>query len=365
MNVLFLAPSLGLGGAEKQLVVWADMLQRDLGLRVSAACLDQSRTQRLAVLKELGVPVVIAGTDRSIARRIGQVVSFARENKAQIVHAFSFYLAPLAIVTAMAVKATPAASFQGDGVADLDVGAMRRVSGLHLVEFFTSNSHEAIARIRTHLPKDAFLQYVPNLVTQPAVAVQRSADDQPAIIALVVARLDENKRVDVFVEALARARQVEPRLRGVIVGDGPERERLESLARQHGLLGSGVEFLGLLPDPSSCYAVADIFVHLARSEGTPNVVLEAMAAGLPVVVTPAGEVRRIVRSGENGLLVSFDDVSSVADCLVSLARSTELRQRLGTRAQTEVLADYGLRRVKDSLERFYAAVGYARYMGLS
>lgn len=356
MNVLFLAPSLGLGGAEKQLIVWADMLQHNLGLRVSMACLDQSRTQRLGALEELGVPVVIAGQDQNTVERIGRIVAFARKNRAQIVHAFSFYLSPLAILTAMAVRARPAASFQGDGTADLDVGVLRRVPGLRLVEFFTSNSHEAIARIQPNLRKGAFLQYVPNLVTQPAVALRRPADDQPAILALVVARLDANKRVNVFLEALARARQLEPRLRGVIVGDGPDREKLESLARQHGLLGSAVEFLGLVPDPSSCYATADIFVHLARSEGTPNVVLEAMAAGLPVVVTPAGEVRRIVRSGENGLLVSFDDASSVADCLVTLARSARLRQQLGTRAQTEVLADYGTKQVKDSLERFYTAV---------
>jgi glycosyltransferase involved in cell wall biosynthesis len=357
MNILFLVPSLGLGGAEKQLVVWADILKHTFDIRVSVACFDPTRTERLSALSQLEVPVLVAGGDQNILARTRRVLSFARKNRADIVHAFSFYLSTLALVTAAAVGATPAASFQGDGISDLAGGVIRRFPGLRFVKYFTSNSREAMVRIEPRLRPDAFLQYVPNLVTPlPKLPARHPKDNQGDVVALVVARLDDNKRVNVFLDALARARNLQPRLRGVIVGDGPARAALQDAAAQLGLLPSGVEFVGLVPDPSAQYAAADIFVHLAISEGTPNVVLEAMAASLPVVATPAGEVSRLIQPGRSGMLVPFDDPSSVAKCLVELAGAPNRRVRLGEQGRADVLAEYSARHVRDSLGRFYSVI---------
>ena len=113
MNILFLTASLGLGGAEKQLVVWTDILQRDFGARVSVASFDPARTQRLPALEELGVPAMIVGMDRGRLGRIERIISLARSNRANIVHAFNYYLSPYAMMTAAAVKAVPVSSFQG------------------------------------------------------------------------------------------------------------------------------------------------------------------------------------------------------------------------------------------------------------
>ena len=359
MNVLFLTGSLGLGGAEKQLLVWVEMLQADLGMKVSVACFDETRLERLQALKELGVPVTVAGRDQGAVRRLERVISFARKNRADIVHAFNYYLATSAIVAAGAARGTPVASFQGDGVSDLEgLDAFRRLPALKLVNYFTSNSYEAMARVRPQLRSKALLQYVPNLVTAPAGETfeTRATDGGQGTVALVVARLDDNKRVNVFLDALAAARQVEPQLTGVVVGDGPSRKGLEEQAARLGLLPGGVEFLGKLPDVWARYAAADIFVHLALSEGTPNVVLEAMTAGLPVVATAAGDVGRIVQPEHNGLLVPFDDAPAVTHCLVELARSPQLRARLGLQGRLDVQTSFGSMQVRDSLERFYSAV---------
>jgi glycosyltransferase involved in cell wall biosynthesis len=356
MNVLFLVPSLGLGGAEKQLVIWADILQRDFGMRVAVACFDPLRIQRLASLRDLDVSTLVVERNQSALARMGRVVSFARQSRTDVVHAFSFYLSPVAVAAATAAGARPAASFQGDGVSDLMGSPLRRLSGLRLIKYFTSNSREAMSRIKPRLRSGSFLQYVPNLVASPPESPRHPRHDGNDVVALVVARLDDNKRVHVFLDALAAARKQQPKLRGVIVGDGPARETLMQHAGQLGLLPHAAEFAGLVPDPSEKYATADIFVHLAISEGTPNVVLEAMAAGLPVVATPAGEVRRLIRPGHNGLLVPFDDAASVAGCLVDLAGAPDQRDRLGEQGRTEVLAEYSMQRVRDSLERFYSVI---------
>jgi glycosyltransferase involved in cell wall biosynthesis len=359
MNILFLISSLGLGGAEKQLVAWAEILQGEFGHRVFVASFDTTGTQRLPALEALHVPVVIAGQDQNTLTRIRRVVSFARLSHVDVVHAFSFYYSPLAVLAASLANAVPVSSFQGDGVSELEfLNAPYRLLTLRRVKYFTSNSHEAIAQVKPHVPAGALLQYVPNLVSPPAPSVHsaQSLNTGRDLVALAVARLDDNKRINVFLEALAAARRIEPRLTGVIVGDGPARDSLVGQASSLGLLPGGVKFLGRLLDPTESYANADMFVHLAASEGTPNVVLEAMIMGLPVVTTAAGDLRLIVKSGQNGFLVPFDDAPSAAKCLVDLARSPELGDRLGEAGRVEILESFNAKRVRDSLDRLYSSM---------
>ncbi len=359
MKILFLISTLGLGGAEKQLVACADILQREIGARVCVASFDETRTERLPALENLGVPVMIAGRDQDMPRRIQRVVSFARKSRPDVVHAFSFSLSPLALVTAMTVNAAPAASFQGDGVSDLEGrNALLTRGTFAFVNYYTSNSHEAIARVKPRMRPRALVQYVPNLVAPPAQTMEGSRLPRKSgeLTVLSVGRMDDNKRLGVFLQALAAARTLEPQLTGVIVGDGPARPGLMEQAASLGLLPQGVRFTGQLLDPSSSYADADMFVHLAISEGTPNVVLEAMAMGLPVVATGAGDLCRIIRPGQNGFLVPFDDVPATAQRLVELARAPELRMRLGGEGRRDVLKSFGSAEVRRSLERFYTAV---------
>jgi GalNAc-alpha-(1->4)-GalNAc-alpha-(1->3)-diNAcBac-PP-undecaprenol alpha-1,4-N-acetyl-D-galactosaminyltransferase len=359
MNILFLISSLGLGGAEKQLLSWTEILQGEFGDRVFVASFDKLGTQRLPALDTLDVPVVIAGHDQNTLTRVRRVVSFARRSQVDVVHAFSFYYSPIAIIAASTVNAVPVSSFQGDGMSELAfLSAPYRLLTLRRVRCFTSNSREAIARVKPHVPARTLLQYVPNLISPPDPTVHkaRSPNIQRNLVVLAVARLDENKRIHIFLEALAAARRIEPRLTGVIVGDGPARDSLLRRASGLGLLPEGVKFLGQLLDPTDSYANADMFVHLAASEGTPNVVLEAMAMGLPVVTTTAGDLRLIIQPGKTGLVVPFDDAPAAAKCLVDLARSPELCDRLGEAGRVEILESFNSKRVRDSLDRLYSSM---------
>ena len=359
MNILFLIATLGLGGAEKQLISWAQILQADLGAHVCVASFDAARTQWVQALKDMDVPVAVLGRDQGLAKRTSSVVSMARQNQVDIAHAFSCYLSPLAIAASMAAGAVPASSVRGDGLADLcALRAVYRRPVLSRVKYFTANSREAIAQVKPRLSPKTMVQYVPNLVTVPKLDARdrQSAGPLTTKTALMVGRLDRNKRIDLFLEALATARRLEPGLKGAIVGEGPLLEELRSRAAALGLLPQGVEFLGRLPDVSEHYANTDIFVHLAVSEGTPNVVLEAMAAGLPVIATGAGDLRRIIKPRQTGILVPFDDAAALAEGLVELARTPELGARLGREARAEMLRSFSHQEVRDALERFYSAI---------
>jgi glycosyltransferase involved in cell wall biosynthesis len=118
-------------------------------------------------------------------------------------------------------------------------------------------------------------------------------------------------------------------LRGVIVGDGPARASLEARARERGLLPDGVAFTGARTDVPRLLAGADMLALTSQHEGFPNVVMEAMAARLPVISTPAGDAASLVQDGSTGYVVAFDDEDQLTAKLTSLARSPSQRLAFG------------------------------------
>jgi glycosyltransferase involved in cell wall biosynthesis len=147
--------------------------------------------------------------------------------------------------------------------------------------------------------------------------------------AVLVARLIKLKRVDCFLRALAVARQLEPRLRGLVVGDGPERGPLEQHARELGLHDGAVTFLGARDDVPHVLSEVSMLVLASEDEGSPNVILEAMAARLPVISTPAGDARILVHDGQTGYLVPFGDSDAMAAKMVALTHAPDRARNFG------------------------------------
>jgi glycosyltransferase involved in cell wall biosynthesis len=117
----------------------------------------------------------------------------------------------------------------------------------------------------------------------------------------------------------------------VIVGDGPLRAELEREAGARGL-GRSVRFLGSQPDVTPFYVMADLFVLPSTSEGLSNALLEAMAAGLPVVASDVGGNRDVVERGVSGFLVDWADTSATAGLVERLLDDAALRGRVGEAA---------------------------------
>ncbi len=118
------------------------------------------------------------------------------------------------------------------------------------------------------------------------------------------------------------------------MGDGPERQRLEEVARDR-RLADRVYFAGQRSkeETFALMAACDLFVLNSTYEGFPHVVLEAMRAGLPVVATDVGGTPELVRDGENGLLISPNANGDLSKTLMKLLTSSEERQRLAAGAQ--------------------------------
>ncbi len=157
------------------------------------------------------------------------------------------------------------------------------------------------------------------------------------VVLLSISRLVPRKGIDTVIRALPPLLDAFPDLTYRVVGDGPDRRRLEALADEHGVR-SAVRFEGHLPESglAEAYREADVFVLPVREiaddddvEGFGIVFSEAGAAGLPVIGSRSGGVPDAVRHGETGLLVEPDDVDDLREALRTLITDGELRRRLG------------------------------------
>jgi glycosyltransferase involved in cell wall biosynthesis len=167
-----------------------------------------------------------------------------------------------------------------------------------------------------------------------------------AVVLLAIARLVPQKGLDVAVRSLARVREVEPRAVLVVLGEGPERERLT---------GDGVYLPGRVGDVAAWLDRAELLVHPARWEGFGLALLEAMLARKPVVATRVSSIPEIVVDGETGLLVPPDDDEALAVAVLRLLRDPPEAQRLGeaglARASSEFSVEQMSRRTLAVYER--------------
>jgi glycosyltransferase involved in cell wall biosynthesis len=173
-----------------------------------------------------------------------------------------------------------------------------------------------------------------------------------AFVVGTVGRLNEVKRQDLLLRAVASLGVEFSNVRALLVGDGPETEALKQLARTLGL-GERVHFAGYQPSPECFYAAMDAFTLTSRLEGLPLALLEACAAGLPVVASAVGGVPKIVIDGETGLLFSNGDVEALMQCLKRLVSDSAAASHMAVAGRDLVREKYSLERMASDYERHY------------
>ena len=176
---------------------------------------------------------------------------------------------------------------------------------------------------------------------------------RPEVIVGAAGRLSPEKGYGSLVQAAAEVLNVHPQTGFVLYGDGPLRREL---AQQIEALGLQARFLlpGFCHEIDRYYPQFDLFVLPSFTEGLPNVVLEALAAGVPVVATAVGGTPEAVEHGVNGYLVPSGQVEPLADCITRLIGDPEQRRAMGAR---------GRERVKRQFSFQVQAAAYRRLLG--
>lgn len=175
--------------------------------------------------------------------------------------------------------------------------------------------------------------------------------DQEEFVVSCIAELIPRKNHLQLIEAVRKLIALGVRIRCLLVGIGEREEELRVKVKQRGI-ESHVHFLGSRHDIPDILSASDVCVLVSRQEGLPRAVMEAMAAGKPVVATKIRGNRDLIRDGENGYLVPVGDVDATAKALDTLYQHPELRDRMG-RLSHERIQQYDLSRIVQEMADVY------------
>jgi glycosyltransferase involved in cell wall biosynthesis len=187
-------------------------------------------------------------------------------------------------------------------------------------------------------------------------AVRASLGVGSELLWLAVGRFEVAKDYPNMLRAFQQVRRDRPQAILLLVGRGSLQSETEALVRELGL-GDAVRFLGVREDVPAVMAAADAYVMSSAWEGMPMVLLEAAAAGLPIVATEVGGNREVVVDGESGFLVPPRDEAALAAAMIRLDQLSDAdRRSMGQRGQEHIRRHYGLARVADRWEEIYREV---------
>jgi glycosyltransferase involved in cell wall biosynthesis len=374
MRILFLSTSMGMGGADSQLLAAAQGL-RERGHEVRIVSLTALGPMGLRA-QELGFATESLDMARGVADprglfRLGRLVRSWRPDvlHSHMVHA-NLMARAVRLVTPVPVLVSTIHNIYEGG--PLWMAAYRLTN--RLVDGMTIISEAAADRFIREgiIPRD-LLRVIPNGVDPvPFRAVSRAERDdtrrqlglREEFAWLAVGRFETAKDYPNMLQAFAAVRERHPEAVLLLVGRGSLQPDTEALAQRLGL-GDAVRFLGVRDDVPALVSAADAYVMSSAWEGMPMVLLEAAAGGLPVVTTRVGGNHEAVLDGATGFLAPARDAGALASAMSRLMALTAAERReMGERGREHVRANHGLTRVVERWEALYREVSVRKGLSL-
>jgi glycosyltransferase involved in cell wall biosynthesis len=363
VSVAIFLTSFDPGGTERQMIELVRRLDRTRW-QVHVACFHargawlERAAERAASLVEFSIPSFL---DTAAWRQARQFASWCRHHDIRVLQTADLY------ANIFALPAAAAADVPVRIASRRDINPGRTMAQIAVQRAAYACSHRIVANSRA-----AAVRVQREGISSSKVAVIANGIDldrfpTPATGSggrrvLTVANLRPEKGHDVVIEAAAIVLRQFPDVTFEFVGGGSERPRLAALADARGVQHA-ILFEGHCEDVGRRMAAADVFVLASRTEAFPNAVLEAMAAGLPVVATRVGGIPEIVDDGRTGLLVPAGDPASLADRLMRTLADAPLRARLGAAARQHITDNFSFERMTAAFESLYLDELERRHFG--
>jgi glycosyltransferase involved in cell wall biosynthesis len=356
-RVLLLGDTLNLGGTEGQFAEVACGLDR-ARWDLDVACVRAEGPLRVR-LEAVGLRPWSLGPasfrSPGLAVAIARLARRLRRHDVRLLHCFDFY-SNIVGVPAARLAGTPAVIASQRDMGDLRARSQQSIHSLALglATHILVNSGAIAGRLaHTRAARRQRLGVIPNGVdlTRFGPAVSRSNGSGLSTVA-TLANLRPEKGLGQLLEAAAIVTRKAPGARFVIWGEGPLRGDLEARIKTLGLTGV-VEMPGATRAPEEALKQLHIFVLPSLSEACSNVVLEAMATGLPVVATRVGGTPALVEDHRTGLLVPPADAPALAEAILKLLETPAIAIEMGAQGRARALAEFGMDRMLERMDAFY------------
>jgi glycosyltransferase involved in cell wall biosynthesis len=381
---------LNIGGPAIQAITLTRLLQ-PLGYetRLIRGREDSSEGNMDYLAHELGVVPTLIGTMRRDPSprdvvALSRLIRIMRRDRPEIVHTHAAKAGTLGRIATLAAFPRPASrpvlvhTFHGHSLTGYFAGRTARF--YRAVERWLAPRTDALvavsAEVRNDLvrlgvaPPEKFVVLPLGFDLGPFLDDSRRVERRASVraewgigtddeVVTLVARLVPIKRVDRFLR-IASLLSRRPRIRFVVVGDGELRDQLIA-SREARTLGERLVWAGFRRDmPDVCFA-SDIVVLTSDNEGTPVSLIEAQAAGVPVVGTDVGGVRSAVRDGHTGLLAPSDDEPRLASLIDSVLEDRALAARMGASGRAHASSTYTIARLVEDHDGLYRRLGAHRW----
>ncbi len=358
--------SLGTGGAESFVVNFLRYLDRERYQPVCICLSGPKHTHHEAVVETMGVPLYfIKSCDLPLAWLHNKMLNrLFRKYRPQIVHT---HLSGIRYALPLAIRyRTPVRVHTLHSLAEKEIGerANRLVRLLafryRIGSVVPVAIAEEVARTIEQLYGYRNPPLIPNGIPIDDYAQdhdkrvhwrQMELEGREAVVIVHVGRFVELKNHALLLRSFARVQSETP-VYLWLVGDGELRPKTEQLAQELGV-ADRVRFWGVRSDVADILNAADIFTLPSKWEGNPLSVMEAMAAGLPVVATAVGGVPELVEDGVSGLLTPNEDLDALVAALQRLVDSVELRRRMSNAALQRAREKFDIRHTVLAYEALY------------
>lgn len=355
LKVTFLAGTLASGGAERQLFYMLRCL-KEKGMDVNILCLTKGEHYEKKILK-LGVPVTWVGRSQLRPVRLMRILTEIVKAKPDIFQSSHSYTNLYVTTASRLLGIKCIAALRNDFISEVYTqDKILRLKGLHLSNKIVVNSKNALINAVIHGFAEQKLYYLPNVVDTNYFKPSIEDAHSDTINILSIGRLEKQKRIDRIINILSELRESDIKFNAKIIGSGAMGNELKEQANNLGLFPDFLEFVDTTPDILRYYLWADVFLHTSDFEGTPNVVMEAMACGLPIVTTHVGDTQKLVDDGITGFLFEPDNTTGMVNALKRIANNQHLRKSMGQSARESMLNNYSLNKLHYNLARLYKSL---------
>jgi glycosyltransferase involved in cell wall biosynthesis len=356
---LYLVGQLRAGGLERQLYFLLQRMDRER-YRPEVAVWNLRDDDTYAPrIRNLGVVLHSFPDATSGAAKVGALRRIVAQTKPEVVHSYSFYTNFAAWWATLGTKAAVIGAVQSDFIRDKKGSGpvLGRLSALWPRDqiFNSVVAAENARRSRSLFVPGRRFVVRNGLDLQLFRSVPSSIDGQASVLG--IGSLLPVKRWDRLLKAASELKK-----RGVgclvqIAGDGPLRESLEQQARDLGVTDR-VKFIGHTDSVPDLLGSATFLAHTSETEGTPNVVMEAMACRRAVVATDAGDAPSMIDDGKTGFVVRRGDDAALVDRMATLIADRELCRRMGEAGRVKAEREFGVDRLVSETLAVYRSAGW-------
>lgn len=352
IRIAFLADNLGQGGAERQLFYIVKSLVEqgyfpDVYYFNSGGYWEEP-------LRTLGIRVVSIEMQSKLAR-LREFVKFISQGNYDYVHSQQFFTNLYAVAASLICNTHCIGSIRNNVISEVHSMGLMGWFSLILPAKMVANSRAGMENAKKYFRSSKDIYFLPNVVDIDVFFPNNFRSQKESFKVLTVGTIWKSKRIDRVIEIaeLLKGGSHE-KITFEIIGDGEQLEEMVALAKSKGLLNSLIFFMGRSNNIASIYREADILLLTSDFEGTPNVVLEAMSSGLPVIASRVGDVSNIIVDGETGFTFEREDLVGMASAIETLYEDTILYSAMSKKARAHVLDKFSPSQMAERLGKLYS-----------